>query len=77
MLPTLYLFLPIRNLGCGVKISGYFYHSDLREINFEDSRSAKSAILTHLEALNFDFHEILHFLKGLNLPHQQSSGPGD
>ena len=25
----------------------------LREINFEDFRSAKSAILTHLEALNF------------------------
>ena len=27
----------------------------LREINFEDSTSAKSAILTHLETLNFDF----------------------
>ena len=26
----------------------------LREIHFEDSRSAKSAILPHLEALNFD-----------------------
>ena len=26
-----------------------------REINFGDSRSAKSAISTHLEALNFDF----------------------
>ena len=35
----------------------------LREINFWDSRSAKSAILTHLEALNFDFHGFLHFLK--------------
>ena len=35
----------------------------LREINFEDSRSAKSAILTRLEALNFNFHEFLHFLK--------------
>ena len=35
----------------------------LREINFGDSRSAKSAILTHLEALNFDFYGILHFLK--------------
>ena len=35
----------------------------LREINFGDSRSAKSAILTHLEALNFDFYEFLHFLK--------------
>ena len=35
----------------------------LREITFGDSRSAKSAILTHFEALNFDFHEFLHFLK--------------
>ena len=34
-----------------------------REINFEDFRSAKFAILAHLEALNFDFHEFLHFLK--------------
>ena len=35
----------------------------LREINFEDSWSAKSAILTQLEALNFDFYDFLHFLK--------------
>ena len=35
----------------------------LREINFGDSRNAKSAISTHLEALNFDLHEFLHFLK--------------
>ena len=35
----------------------------LREINFRDSRSAKSTILTHLEALNFDFYAFLHFLK--------------
>ena len=35
----------------------------LREINFDDSGSAKSAILTHLEALNFDFNVFLHFLK--------------
>ena len=34
----------------------------LREINFEDSWSAKSTILTHLEALNYDFYEFLHFL---------------
>ena len=33
----------------------------LREINFEDSWSAKSAISIHLEALNFDFYEFLHF----------------
>ena len=36
----------------------------LREINFGDSRGAKSAIFTHLEALNLDFYEFLHFLKG-------------
>ena len=35
----------------------------LREINFGESSSAKSAILTHLEAQDFDFSEILHFLK--------------
>ena len=33
----------------------------LREIIFVDSRSAKFAFLTHLEALNFDFYEFLHF----------------
>ena len=33
----------------------------LREIN---SLGAKSAISTHLEALNYDFYEFLHFLKG-------------
>ena len=35
----------------------------LREINIGDSTSAKSAILTHLEALNFEFYGFLHFLK--------------
>ena len=35
----------------------------LREINFGDSTRAKSAVLTHLEALNFEFYELLHFLK--------------
>ena len=34
-----------------------------REINFVDSRSTKSAIFTHLEALNFDFYGFLQFLK--------------
>ena len=36
---------------------------NLHEIKFGDSRSAKSTILTHLEALNLDFYEFLHFLK--------------
>ena len=35
----------------------------LREMNFTDSRSAKIAILTSLETMNFDFHEFLHFLR--------------
>ena len=35
----------------------------LCEINFGDSISVKSAILTHSVALNFDFYEILHFYK--------------
>ena len=35
----------------------------LREINFWDSQSAKSAILTHLEAPDFDFFGFLQFLK--------------
>ena len=35
----------------------------LREINFRDSRSAKSAILTRLEARNFDFLGFSYFVK--------------
>ena len=38
----------------------------LCEIKFGDSRNAKSAIFTHGKALNFDFHEFLHFLKAEN-----------
>ena len=33
----------------------------LREIKFGDSRSAKSAILTHLEALNLNFYDFFPF----------------
>ena len=35
----------------------------LREINFGGSRSAKSALLIHLETQNFDLYEVLYFLK--------------
>ena len=35
----------------------------LREINFGDSRSTKSANLTNWEVLNLDNSEFLHFLK--------------
>ena len=40
-----------------------FYLFILREISFVNSKSAKPAILTHLEALNLDFYDILHFFK--------------
>ena len=36
----------------------------LREINFLDSRSAKSAIVTYLEPLNFDFYELFALYEG-------------
>ena len=42
---------------------------NLREIIFGDFRSAKSAILTHLEALTFDF---VNFCTGWNLQNQQN-----
>ena len=35
----------------------------LREINFRDSKSEKSAIFAILEALDFEFYEFLHLLK--------------
>ena len=40
----------------------YFYQI-LCEINFGDSGSAKSAILTHSEAVKSAFKTFLHFLK--------------
>ena len=47
-----------------VENSLFFEHSDFTWNQFFwDSRSAKYAILTHLEALNVDFHELLQFLK--------------
>ena len=45
------------------KFHDFSFTQILREINFGNFRSAKSAILTHLEAPNFDFQEFLHFLK--------------
>ena len=46
------------------KIQDFHVTQILGEINFVDSRSSKSAISTHLEALYFDSYEFLHFLKG-------------
>jgi len=34
-----------------------------REIIFRNFGGSKTAILTHLEALSFDFSEVLYFLK--------------
>ena len=46
-----------------MEIWEFFTTLILREINFEDSRSPESAILTQVETLNFDDYEFLHFLK--------------
>ena len=35
----------------------------LRGIKFEYSGNAKSAIVKHLEAMNFEFHELLQLMK--------------
>ena len=45
------------------KFHEFYITQILRENNSWDSRSAKSAISTHLEAVNFDFYEFLHLLK--------------
>ena len=45
------------------KVHDFSITQILREINFGDSTSAKSAILTHLDVLNFAFYETVHFLK--------------
>ena len=40
------------------KLHDFSITNILREINFGDSRSAKSTILTHLKTLEFDFYEL-------------------
>ena len=42
------------------KFHRFYITQTLRKINFGLSRSAKSTILTHLEALIFDFYVFLH-----------------
>ena len=44
-----------------VKFHDFTITQILREINSRDSRSAKFAILTHSEYLNFEILELLHF----------------
>ena len=45
----------------------------LRQINFGDSWSAKSAILPHLEALNYNFLWIFALFEGWIVPNEQKS----
>ena len=40
----------------------------LREINFRNSRSSKTAIFAIFDALNFDFDEFLLFFMAANYP---------
>ena len=47
----------------------------LREITLGDSRSAKCAILTHSEPLNFYLFEFLLFLKAKNYQMMQIDSP--
>ena len=63
------------------KMSKFFIEDEslitqiLREIDFADFRNVNSAILTNLEALNFDFLWIFALLEGWNLPNLQNSEP--
>ena len=47
------IFLPLRFYVHSVEISGFFYHSNLREINFGKTRGSKTAIFALFGALNF------------------------
>jgi len=57
------------------KLQNFSVTRILRENNFGDSRSAKSAILTHLKALNFDFCVLFALFGGWKIPNQQNSKP--
>ena len=65
---------PTRNTKANLTVISKYYYTVwkcqdfsatqiFREINFEDSKKANSDIWAHLEALNFDIYEFLHFLK--------------
>ena len=59
-----YVISLVNYLLCTVwKFKDFSVIQILLEINFDDSRSSKSAFLTNLEALDFDYNEYLHFLK--------------
>ena len=58
-----YTILIPKKLGiCTVcKLQEFPVTQILREIKVDESRILKSDISLHFEALNFDFHEVLHF----------------
>ena len=58
------VFLQYWQYGHSIEISGFSMTQILREINFGESGSAKSTILTHL---------VLYY--GWNLPNEQNSEP--
>ena len=47
--------ITVNNFTTVWKFHNFSITQILRQINFGDSRSAKAAILAHLEALNLDF----------------------
>ena len=47
----------------------------LCKINFENHKSAKCAILTHLEDLNLIFYEFMHFLNAEIYPISKIQSP--
>ena len=49
----------------------------VREINFDDSECARSAIFAILETLEFEFYDFLAVFEGWNLPHLSFSKPLD
>ena len=52
----------VENTQCGNEHNFSVTHI-LREIIIDECRVSKPAILSHLEALNFDFYAFLHFYK--------------
>ena len=52
-----------------------FHDFSVREINSRDFGYPKTAILTHLEDLNFDFCEFLNFLEADVYPNQKFISP--
>ena len=50
-------------MGTMWKFQDFSVTQILREINFRECKSAKFAISTNLESLNFDFYEFLQLLK--------------